>query len=102
MKRTVYHREGHYSRNRFNRPPLTQALAEQLNWQRQDSKRSIYHQHGLIPGYSNTKYLSPDGRQEAVYDPYGNLVTDAANLGTYNYGPGHEDFPHFFNDVIPY
>jgi len=88
----------HYDRNRFNNPPATRKEAEAAGWELLPPGRSIYHQHGF--GHDNVKYLSPDGHDEAVYDSEGNLVTDPANLGTYNYGT--DDFSHFFRDVLPY
>jgi RHS repeat-associated protein len=89
----------HLDRNRFNRPPSTRAEAERLRWNIQDDSRSIYHRHG-IDGALNTKYLSADGHHEAVYDRFGNLVTSAANMGTYNYGTN--PVSHLFLDVVPY
>lgn len=47
------------------------------------------------------KYVSPDGHYEAVRDRDGNLVTDSANLGTYNYYPLW-DLRHLPADIIPY
>ena len=88
----------HYDRNRFNLPPLTEQEAIEKNWEMQPPGRSIYHQHGL--GSENKKYLSPDGTMEGVYDRKGNLVTSAANQGTYNYGVS--DTEHMVVDVIPY
>ena len=88
----------HYDRNRFNRPPATEQEAQDLGWILQPPGRSIYHQHGL--GRSNRKYLSPDGAMEGVYDKDGNLVTSAANQGTFNYESN--DFGHLIYDVIPY
>lgn len=42
-----------------------------------------------INGALNVKFLSADGRFEAVYNTgTGKMVTDPANLGTYNYAPG--------------
>jgi len=97
--------EGHYDRNRFNYPPANQSAAERNGWVQQDANRSIYHQHGL-PTPTNTKYKSPDGHQEAVFDANGQPVTDAANAGSYNYGPsGHGlsgDAHHVISDTIPY
>ena len=52
------------------------------------------------------KYLSPDGHQEAIFDANGQLVTDPANAGTYNYAPSGNgwlgDIHHVISDVIPY
>jgi hypothetical protein len=42
-----------------------------------------------INGALNVKFVSADGRFEAVYNTgTGEIVLDAANMGTYNYAPG--------------
>ena len=50
-----------------------------------------YHRYdyGEIAGALNVKFISSDGRFEAVYNTgTGRIVTDPANMGTYNYAPG--------------
>lgn len=45
--------------------------------------------YGGINGALNVKFLSADGRFEAIYNTVtGKIVTDPANIGTYNYAPG--------------
>ncbi len=45
--------------------------------------------YGSINGALNIKVLTADGRFEAVYNTEtGKIVTDPANIGTYNYAPG--------------
>ena len=68
---------------------------------------------GWIPGVAadyhnigtsgNVKYVSPDGKREAIYDLNENLVTDPTNMGTYNYAnPIDNIIGHIFYDVFPY
>ena len=52
----------------------------------------------------NRKFVSPNGRSEAVFDCNDDLVTDLANAGTYNFfGPRFMGgVPHGVADVLPY
>jgi hypothetical protein len=89
----------HNDRNAYQNPwpTLDEAIAN--NWVRET--RDLWHRHGE-DGQYNVKYLSPDGHEEAVYDlRTGNLVTDPANMGTFNYCPP-DDFCHFTMDILPY
>ena len=91
----------HYNRNQYNQTiPYDVAIRE---WTKLPDNMSIYHRHG--PGNErNEKFISPSGQCEAVYKD-GQLVTDPANLGTYNFGPPHTTvgkIDHFFRDVVPY
>lgn len=50
-----------------------------------------------INGALDVKFLSADGRFEAVYNTgTGKIVTDPANMGTYNYAPGSINPIKFF------
>ena len=95
--------QAHWNRNRglndsFRLPPSPQ-VADDKKWQKLSLSESVYHNRY---GACNTKYVSPDGHQEAVYDSCGNLVTDPINGGTYNkYGPDNW-LGHFFYDMLPY
>ena len=89
----------HYGRNVFNEPPSTQEDAELEGWKRLSDEKSIYHKHDAP---DNTKYVSPDGSMEAVYDGDGNLDRSDENQGTYNYSPPTDGLGHVYNDVIPY
>ena len=52
---------------------------------------------------SNIKYVSIDGRYEAIYDYEHNLVEDVRDVGTYNYAsPTDDPWNHFLLDVIPW
>jgi hypothetical protein len=85
----------HYSRNRLNRPELARTPLE--------PKDAIYHTF-YDEGQDNTKFISPDGRYEAVRNPDGTDVTHPANIATYNRASKDEWFgvPHFFKDMLPY
>ncbi len=63
--------------------------------------------YGDINGALNVKFLSADGRFEAVYNTgTGKVVSDPANIGTYNYAPGSvnpiEYFMHDKYDKKPW
>ncbi|EPX64445.1 hypothetical protein D187_005579 [Cystobacter fuscus DSM 2262] len=93
----------HYGRNSQNRtPPRDVAIKE--GWEKMSDLKSIYHRHGKGNEH-NEKYVSPDGMCEAVYKPDGQLVTDPANLGTYNYSSQLTfwgSVGHGIVDVVPY
>jgi hypothetical protein len=102
----------HYNRNQFNHPPATvaAAAAAAAGWTLLSAGQARYHQHNLPSGVANLKYISPDGHMEAVYGPDQLLVTDVANIGTYNYSDNYTDgiddsydlAHHMASDVIPY
>lgn len=110
-KQSVVSQELHYFRNYLNRVPKTlnelidenSKLSSDEQWQLMSIDRSLYHmqQDG---GLKNLKFVSADGRFEAVYNEYGLLVTDSINMGTYNYAPsiteGHASHKKY--DVNPY
>jgi len=88
----------HYFRNTlnsYNGAPnkLTEMidLASKDEWQLFSAKYHRYN-YGKIIGalnVENVKFISSDGRFEAVYNTAtGEIVTDPANMGTYNYAPG--------------
>jgi len=67
-----------------------------------DESQAIFHQIG-DGNEGNKKYLSPDGKREAVYDSKGKLVQDPVNTGTYNIVPAQTSMAgHFLTDVLPY
>lgn len=60
-----------------------------------------YHSHNLNGASGNQVFISTDGHKEAVYDRHGNLVTDDANRGSYNYyHPYQQPIRHFFADIL--
>jgi hypothetical protein len=99
----------HYERNRFNNAPKFEGRVIELNWIKLPQIKSIFHQqiwpeYG-VDGRGNSKYISPDGTQEAVYDKDGLLVTDTINMGTFNYGAPIGIlgmYRHVKRDVVPY
>jgi hypothetical protein len=91
----------HYYRNVSNIAPGTESSAIDKGWKKLPDSQSVYHQMGY-GNENNAKYISPDGKLEAVYNADGSLVTDIRNVGTYNYSPPGDGFSHFIKDVVPY
>jgi RHS repeat-associated protein len=57
------------------------------------------------PSTNNIKYVSPDGKREAIYDYNGNMVTDPRDIGTYNFSPSGSilgSIGHFCFDMLPW
>ena len=53
----------------------------------------------------NVKYVSPDGKREAIYDSKKQLVTDPRDIGTYNFSPSGSVWGtvgHVFFDMVPW
>ncbi len=94
-------REAHYNRNEGkNSPPATKEEAESQNWIPAPDSQNRYHQNN---GADNVKMLSPDGKQEGVYDrETGKRDDSPENQGTYNYSPPNDLWGHFGDDVWPY
>jgi len=93
--------EAHYGRNE-NQPVMPQSVndAISLRWQELPLSQSVFHARN--GRFLNRKFVSPDGRREAVYDKCGNLVTDNINMGTHNFSPPWDGWGHFWDDVLPY
>ncbi|GLR16685.1 eCIS core domain-containing protein [Portibacter lacus] len=95
------YKQDHYDRNQFNQAPQQEPV-DDPNWRRLPDNQSIYHQNGA-DGAGNRKYVSTNGGNfEAVYDSNGQLVTDDANMGTYNYSGPDDTAGHLIDDVVPY
>ena len=63
-------------------------LAARGKWKLFSAKYHMFN-YGEINGALNVKFLSEDGKFEAVYNTgTGEIVIDPANMGTYNYAPG--------------
>ncbi len=85
----------HFFRNRLNSYSGAPAhlddmidLAARGEWKLFSSKFHRFY-FGDTNGALNVKFLSADGRFEAVYNTAtGKIVSDPANTGTYNYAPG--------------
>ena len=98
----------HYDRlnNPLQQPwalPRTPREAEELGYIRAPESQNVYHHHNGQSG--NVKYYHPITGQEVIFDVNGKIVTDPANIGTYNYFPPtnlYNDFFHGVFDVIPY
>lgn len=94
-------KENHYMRNSLNTPPKSEADAINKGWRLLPNSQSVYHQIGAGNEY-NKKYVSTDGRMEAVYGTDGKLVTSPINEGTYNFTSPDNAWGHFKDDVLPY
>ena len=96
-------KEAHFSRNENNiNLPETQNDAKDAGWN--DGVAANCHQFTAEAG-ENVKYVSPDGKREAIYDSNGILVTSDEDVGTYNYIPSgnvFESVGHFFVDILPW
>lgn len=94
-------KQDHYNRNEGrNFPPKTIDEARKNNWKKAGDFENSYHRNN---GANNEKWLSPDGRQEGVYNSdTGELDNSPENKGTYNFSPPCEAWNHFWDDVLPY
>lgn len=96
----------HWARNRWNAPVAD--FDDVAGWTELTPGESLFHRLG--PGNENNrKFVSPDGRSEAVFRPgesgdKPSLVTEPVNLGTYNFFGPRLLFgvPHAIFDVLPY
>jgi len=60
------------------------------------------HQY-TSPSKTNTKYVSPDGHREVIFDYKGNMVTNPLDIGTYNLCPSEQSYlGHFAVDILPW
>ena len=96
-------KEEHYARNQYmpvEDLPKSPEEAKRLGWN--NGVADDCHQFTAGDGH-NQKWVSPDGRQEAIFDTDGDLVTDPRDYGTYNFGsPTENGVGHFIDDVIPW
>ncbi|MFC3771314.1 hypothetical protein [Paenibacillus sp. GCM10012303] len=105
--------ELHYFRNTLNaysNAPVKLedmiTLAAEGEWRLFSAKYHKYDFGGLNGAY-NVKFVSADGRFEAVYNAEsGEIVTDPVNMGTYNYAPGSihpvKYYRHYTLDKTPW
>ena len=99
-----YNKQRHYNRNSYQEGKLPKGCDEAKNngWKKMSTMQSSYHRNGK-DAKNNTKWVSPDGRMEAVYNGHGYLDNSPANRGTYNFTSPYEDpWGHFRDDVYPY
>lgn len=81
-------------------------LAAEGKWKLFSAKYHRYNHEG-VKGALNLKFISKDGRFEAVYNSEtGEMVTDPFNMGTYNYAPGSINplkyYKHYTFDKQPW
>ena len=94
-------KEDHYNRNQ-NNIQFPEEYDETFFKDWDDSVSANCHQFSA-PNRDNVKYVSPDGKYEAIYDVKNKLVTDPRDVGTYNFiSPNENPFGHFIKDVIPW
>ena len=96
-------KEEHFARNQYmpvEELPQSPEEAKRMGWN--NGVADDCHQFTAGDGH-NQKWVSPDGRQEAIYDPDGDLVTDPRDYGTYNFAsPTDNGAGHFVDDVLPW
>ena len=93
----------HYSRNKNMDPAFMPKSPQQaLEWGWSDKVGADCHQF-TSPDKSHTKYVSPDGKDEVIFDVQGNTVTAPEDYGTYNFAnPSKDPVGHFYKDVLPW
>ena len=82
--------------------PKSPEEAEKQGFVKAPDSKNIYHRHKGQMG--NVKYYNSSTKQEIIFDENGKVVTDIANIGTYNYfaPDGLEGIWHILVDVLPY
>ena len=94
-------KEEHYNRNENN--PQFPAQYDATYFKDWDDGVSANCHQFTSPERNNKKYVSPDGKFEAIYDANGYLVDDPRDIGTYNFiSPNEDGFGHFIVDVWPW
>ena len=99
------YKEIHFARNNKQKSDVNYSdiSASDSGFRKLSPEKSIFHQIG--PGnQKNEKWTNAKG-EEYVFNPSTNppkLVTDSANIGTYNYRPESDIFGHYLLDVLPY
>ncbi|MNO38914.1 hypothetical protein D3C76_290320 [compost metagenome] len=81
-------------------------LAAKDKWKLFSARYHRYNYEG-VNGALNVKFMSANGRFEAVYNTgTGEIVTDSYNMGTYNYAPGSINpkkyYKHYLLDKKPW
>jgi len=93
-------KEKHYSRN-DNNPAFPEEFDPEYFEDWDDGVSANCHQF-TSENKNNKKYVSPDGRYEAIYDEDNHLVTDPRDVGTYNYASPDDIIGHLFLDIVPW
>lgn len=99
------YKEIHFARNNKQKPDVNYSdiSASDSGFRKLSLEKSIFHQIGS-GNENNEKWTNAKG-EEYVFNPSTNppkLVTNAANIGTYNYRPENDIFGHYLLDVLPY
>ncbi|MBQ1735944.1 MAG: DNRLRE domain-containing protein [Firmicutes bacterium] len=86
--------------------PLTEDLAITLGWSKQKDEYARCHQFTANDGEKNSKYLSPGGHMEVIFNSDHTIVMDPRDIGTYNFHPADHtvkgDLLHFRYDILPW
>ena len=94
-----WYNDWHYNRN--DKLPAGSPPSHEFAEQHFHQVPALYHQQNGAT--DNVKFVSPWGSDEYVYNGQGDLVTDPANRGTYNYfDPTMQPLRHFLGDMLPY
>ena len=99
------YKEIHFARNNKQKPDVNYSdiSASDSGFRKLSPEKSIFHQIG--PGNENNEKWTNAKGEEYVFNPSTNppkLVTDAANIGTYNYRPESDISGHYLLDILPY
>jgi hypothetical protein len=104
--------QAHYAKNAemYANPPQTEsaltggAFGNPSDWKKVESDDA--HNLGSSQGNVSYVYVGNDDRYKGyqyVFDASGNLVTDPANMGTYNVAdPTTDGADHVWNDILPW
>ena len=94
-------KEKHYGRNKYN--PIFPKMFDAVYFAEWDDSVAANCHQFTAPNRDNKKYVSPDGKYEAIYSSDGKLVDDPRDVGTYNYAsPNDHPIKHFVVDVLPW
>lgn len=98
-------KEIHFARNNNQKSDVNYSdiSASDSGFRKLPPEKSIFHQIGA--GNENNEKWTNDKGEEYVFNPSTNppkLVTNAANIGTYNYIPESDPAGHYLLDVLPY
>ncbi|MBQ9986531.1 MAG: hypothetical protein IJP38_09550 [Oscillospiraceae bacterium] len=93
-------RNMHYSRNRYNVDlPENDDAARAIGWK---TERANCHQFTAPDGERYTKYISPDGKREVIFNEDGQIVYAAEDQGSYNYANPNFWVQHGLLDILPW
>ena len=95
----------HFNRNNSQRPKVSyrDISASDSGFKKLPPEKSVFHRIGK--GNENNEKWVNDKGEEYVFNPSTyppRFVTDAVNMGTYNYLPASDLTGHYLLDVLPY